>query len=180
MRPARPIVARELITCLALCVSACSGEGRAVPDPFALQADTAEGLTNVSADLMAVLEGGSLRGACDAYWAAVDTGRGTRRLRLLCGKEMFFYEGFDTAGVPTALLDANMALFPELIGSGATGVGMIEDRTSAEGRPLGFGPGKDFAEGVPSLAFTCASCHLGRLLDGRYAVGAPNWLRHPR
>ncbi len=162
--------------CLALCASACgTSEAHSGPDPFALQADTAEGLTNVSADLMAVLEGGSLRGACETYWASVETGRDTRRLRLLCGKEMFFYEGFDTAGVPTGLLDANMALFPKLIGSGATGVGMIGDPTSAEGRPLGFGPGKDFAEGVPSLAFTCASCHFGRLPDGRYAMGAPNF-----
>jgi hypothetical protein len=143
-------------------------------DPFAPQPDTSEGLTNVSNDLMELLEGGDLRGACDAYWDAVDAGTNTRRMRLLCGKEMFFYEGFDTIGVPTVMLEANMALFPELIGSGATGVGMIEDPTSAEGHPLGFGPGHEFAPGIPALAFTCASCHFGQLPDGRYAMGAPN------
>jgi hypothetical protein len=51
-------------------------------DPFAPQPDTSEGLTNVSSDLMALLEGGSLRGACDAYWAAVDAGTDTRRTPL--------------------------------------------------------------------------------------------------
>lgn len=150
---------------------ATSGTAR---DPFAPQPDTSEGLTNVSSDLMALLEGGSLPGACAAYWAAVDAGTDTRHMRLLCGKEMFFYEGFDTVGVPTVMLEANMALFPELIGSGATGVGMIEDPTSAEGHPLGFGPGQEFAPGIPALAFTCASCHFGQLPDGRYAMGAPN------
>lgn len=143
-------------------------------DPFAPQTDTSEGLTNVSTDLMAVLEEGNLRGSCDAYWTAVADGGDTRRMRLLCGKEMFFYEGFDTVGVPTVLLETNMALFPDLIGPGATGVGMIEDPTSTRGHPLGFGPGKDFVPGVPSLAFTCASCHFGKLPDGRYVVGAPN------
>ncbi|HET6417548.1 MAG TPA: hypothetical protein VFG22_14720 [Polyangiales bacterium] len=162
---------------VALSAAACSSNdsgGTAPADPFAPQADTSEGLTNVSADLMEVLEDGALHGACEAYWDAVADGTDTRRARLLCGKEMFFYEGFDTVGVPTVLLETNMALFPDLIGAGATGVGMIEDPTSADGLPLGFGPGKDFAEGVPSLAFTCASCHFGQLPDGRYVMGAPN------
>ena len=125
-------------------------------------------------ELVQAVAGPRLRGACNAYWAAVDAGTDTTRMRLLCGKEMFFYEGFDTIGVPTVMLEANTALFPELIGSGGTGVGMIEDPTSAEGHPLGFGPGQDFAPGIPALAFTCASCHLGQLPDGRYAMGAPN------
>lgn len=153
---------------------ACSGDaGEQAPDPFAPQPDTSEGLTNVSADLMVVLEGGALRGACDAYWGAVAEGRDTRRMRLLCGKEMFFYEGFDTLGVPRSLLEANMASFPSPIGPGAVGLGMIPDPTSDADHPLGFGPGKDLAPGVPTLAFTCASCHFARLADGRYVMGAP-------
>ncbi|MCA9774767.1 MAG: hypothetical protein KC466_20270, partial [Myxococcales bacterium] len=74
------------------------------PDPFAPQADSSEGLTNASADLWEVLEGGALRGACDVYEAARAQGTATRRARLLCGKEMYFHEGFGTLGVPTALV----------------------------------------------------------------------------
>lgn len=122
---------------------------------------------------MAILEGGTLRGACDAYWNAVREQRDTPRMRLLCGKEMFFYEGFDTVGIPAGLFEALMASFAEQIGEGAAGLGMIPDPTSAEGYPLGLGPGKEFAPGVPSLAFTCASCHFARLPDGRYVMGAP-------
>lgn len=151
----------------------CSGSSNS-SDPFAAQPDVSEGLTNVSTDLLAVLEGGALPGACDRYWNAVDASTHTRRERLLCGKEMFFYEGFDTVGVPTVLLTTMLSLFPDQLGEGASGVGMIPDPTSDEGLPLGFGPGQDFADGVPALAFTCASCHFGQLPDGRYAMGAPN------
>lgn len=160
---------------VALCaVIGCGETVTEVPDPFAPQANTSEGLTDVSSDLMALLEGGTLRGACDAYWDAVDAGEATARMELLCGKEMYFYEGFDTLGIPTVLLETMMGLFPELIGVGATAFKMVADPTSSEGYPLGFGPGKDFGEGIDTLAFTCASCHFSQLPDGRYAVGAPN------
>ncbi|MGB5811862.1 MAG: hypothetical protein WBG86_15090, partial [Polyangiales bacterium] len=160
--------------CSASLSMACTDGGGGSAEPFAAQPDTSEGLINVATSLMDVLEGGDLAGACDRYWAAVEANTDTPRARLLCGKEMFFYEGFDTVGVPEVLLDTMLSLFPDQLGSGAEGVGMIPDPTSAEGRPLGFGPGQDFADGVPALAFTCASCHFGQLPDGRYALGAPN------
>lgn len=138
-------------------------------DPFVPQPDTSEGLTNVSADLEAVLEHGMLAGACEAYAAApVD-----RRLRLLCGKAMFFYEGFGTAGVPAPLVDWMLENFPDDAGPGFSKVGMVADPFSTKGYPLGLAPGAPFGS-VSSLAFTCASCHFARLPDGRYAVGAPN------
>lgn len=155
-------------------VGCSSGGGGASSDPFAPQPDTSAGLTNVASDLMEVLEGGTLHGACDAYWAASDDGSGTQRQKLLCGKEMFFYEGFYTVGVPTVLLTTMLDLFPDQLGPGAGNVGMIPDPTSDEDLPLGFGPGQDFGEGVPAVAFTCASCHFGQLPDGRYAMGAAN------
>jgi len=163
-----------IVSCACLLLAGCAGRDSTSTDPFAPQPDVGEGLTNVSSDLMALLEDGTLRGSCEGYWAAVEAGADTRRQRLLCGKEMFFYEGFDTVGVPTTLLTTMLELFPAQLGPGASGVGMIADPTSDEGLPLGFGPGQDFAEGVPALAFTCASCHFGRLPDGRYAMGAPN------
>ena len=79
------------------------------PDPFAPRADTTEGLVNTDRDLMAVLEDGRLQGACDRY-AADPT---NRRKELLCGKEMFFYEGFGTEGVPRGLVDILLRSFDD-------------------------------------------------------------------
>jgi hypothetical protein len=166
---------RGSIALLVVVVSACSStappdgddDGDASRDPFAPQPDTSEGLTNVSADLDAVLEHGALATAC----ADADANPGDRRLRLLCGKAMFFHEGFGTAGIPRPLVDWLLASFPDEVGTGFAEVGMIAD--PATGLPLGLAPGAPFGD-VESLAFTCASCHFARLPDGRYAVGAPN------
>lgn len=138
-------------------------------DPFAAQPDTSEGLTNVSADLEAVLEHGALATACAESEAAPDD----RRLRLLCGKAMFFYEGYGTVGVPEPLVAWLLEHFPDEVDAGFAGVGMIADPYSEEQLPLGLAPGAPFGE-VGSLAFTCASCHFAQLPDGRYAVGSPN------
>jgi hypothetical protein len=146
---------------------------RCVP-PFLPQPDESAGLTNVSADLLAVLEGGSLPGSCDAYWASVDTGTASRVMELRCGKEMFFYEGFDTLGVPTPLVDYLIQNYPDEVGPGFSALGMIPDPTSPQQYPLGLAAGRHITPELETLAFTCASCHFGQLPDGRYSVGAPN------
>ncbi len=138
-------------------------------DPFAAQPDESEGLTNVSADLEAVLENGELEGACERYEATPQD----RRAKLLCGKWMFFYESFNTAGVPEPLMKAFIKHFPDRVGTGWEADGMIADPSSDWGRPLGFGPSKPLGT-VDTVAFTCASCHFAKLSDGRFAVGAPN------
>ncbi len=139
-------------------------------DPFAAQPDTAEGLTNISADLRALLESGSLEGACDAWEADPQD----REKMLRCGKWMFFYEAFDTLGPPAALYDFYAQRFPDTMGLGFSEYGLIPDPYSDEGRNLGMGTGKPLGE-VEALAYTCASCHFAQLPDGRYAVGAPNY-----
>ena len=78
-------------------------------DPFRPQPDESEGLVNVSDDVDRLLEQGELSGACERYWAGDPDGR---RARLLCGKEMFFYQSFDTAGAPAALIDHLVTSFP--------------------------------------------------------------------
>ncbi len=138
-------------------------------DPFAAQPETGEGLVDVSDDLRAVLEEGALATACSDAAASP----GDRRLRLLCGKAMFFYEGFGTGGVPRPLVTWLVDSFPDEVGPGFAQVGMIPDPFSEDGLPLGLAPGAPFGS-VDALSFTCASCHFGRLPDGRYAVGAPN------
>lgn len=162
----------------AAAVAACGGNDDTAPaaapagtkDPFRAQSDVSEGLTNVSADLDALLEKGALSDACQRYFA----GQADRRTMLMCGKWMFFYESFGTSGPPTALMTALMQTLPDQIGDGYAKMGMILDPTSELGMPFGLAPGRDLAKGVPSVTFTCASCHFGRLPDGRYAVGAPN------
>lgn len=137
------------------------------PDPFAPRTDTSEGLTNTDRDLMAVLEDGRLQGACDRY--ADDPTN--RRKELLCGKEMFFYEGFGTDGVPRGLVDILLRSFDdEVFGEAFEAYGLVPDPTSPDGYPLGMALSHD----EQSLVFTCASCHFAPMADGRYAVGAPN------
>lgn len=139
------------------------------PDPFAPQPDTAEGLTNVAGSLTALLEDGSLDGACDA-WRANPT---DRRAKLLCGKHRFFYEPMGTDGIPLPLLDWVGRNFPDFAGEGFTGFGLIRDPYAAVPRALGFGPSGTFGN-ADAYGMTCASCHFGRMPDGRYAVGYPN------
>jgi hypothetical protein len=136
-----------------LAVTGCG----AVNDPLARLPATGSS-TDVSLDLDAVLEHGRLKDACHPP-----------RDRLLCGKSMFFYETFGTAGLPRSLVDFLVEGFPDQVGPGFEKLGMVKDPES--NLPLGMAatPGA-----VESLAFTCASCHFARLPDGRYAVGAPN------
>lgn len=139
-----------------------------IGDPFAPQPDESEGLTNVSADLDALLEHGELAGACDRYRA----GATDRKTLLECGKWQFFYDPFGTVGMPAPLITFMAKNFPNELGLGFSKVGMVPDPGSADHLPLGIAartPGD-----ASSLSFTCASCHFGRLPDGRYAVGAPN------
>ncbi|MBK6697683.1 MAG: hypothetical protein IPG50_36680 [Myxococcales bacterium] len=155
---------------------AVAGDASATPDaagatdPFAPQPDESEGLTNVAADLDAILEHGALKGACDRYRA----GQVDRKTTLLCGKWMYFYESFGTSGVPSAILKFLAQNFPDELGYGFEKLGMILDPSSPDKLPLGLAPTAPLEGKFESLAFTCASCHFGRLPDGRYAVGAPN------
>jgi len=140
------------------------------PDPFAERPDTSLGLVNTSANLEELLEYGALETACADYAAAPTDDH----LRLLCGKAMFFYEGFDTIGIPEALYDFMAQNFEPELGLAFSALGLIPDPNSAQGRSLGVAPGAPLAGGSATLAFNCASCHFGQMPDGRYAVGAPN------
>src|SRR4051794_31437888 len=103
-------------------------------DPLTPLADDSRGLTNVSADLDAILERGALAGACQRYHA----GATDEKSRLLCGKSMFFYESFGTGGVPASLVQFLTQGFPTLIGRGFAKLGMVPDPTSTDGYPLGL------------------------------------------
>ena len=150
-----------------------SGDGPlASIDPFAVQPDTSAGLTNTSADLNAVLENGTLAGACDRYWK--DAANADRKSLLLCGKQMYFYETFGTQGVPKSFPKFLIDNFPDDVGAGFAKFGMVADPSSTDHFPLGLAPSAKFAGSLDAVAFTCASCHFAKLSDGRYSVGAPN------
>ena len=143
-------------------------------DPFERYPDTSEGLVNTSSNLRELLEFGELDSACDAWRANPDS----RRLKLMCGKWMFFYEGFGTMGIPTPLIDWVGRNFPDSDEAGLafTNYGLVQDpyhSTHEQPRPLGIGVGAPLG-GTDTMAFTCANCHFGQMPDGRYSVGYPN------
>ncbi len=146
-----------------------SGSAGAGLDPFAPQPDTSMGLVNVSADLAQILENGSIEEACLDYEVAPDD----PITRLRCGKAMFFYEGFGIRGIPKGLVTWLLQSFPDDLGPGFSKLGLVADPFSPDGLPLGMGDGAPLGS-ADTLSFTCASCHFGKLSDGRYAVGAPN------
>ena len=125
---------------------------------------------DVDGDLLAVLEPQALQGACDA----VKRGSTDRATRLRCGKWMFFYEGFGTVGVPVPLIDFLQKYYAGYYGPGFSRMGLVPDPTSTRHLPLGLAPTSGKVGTVSTYAFTCASCHFGRLPDGRYAVGYGN------
>jgi hypothetical protein len=110
-----------------------------------------------------------LAGACRRYHAGFED----RPTVLACGKWMFFYETFGMGGVPSSLPRFLVRAFPDEIGHGFTKLGMIEDPRSHDHLPFGMARGK--MEGLAtSIAWTCASCHVARIPDGRIVIGAPN------
>jgi hypothetical protein len=126
---------------------------------------------DVDVDLAAVLEAQSLAGACEA----VKNGASDQLTRLRCGKWMFFYETFGTTGVPIPLLDFLQKYYADsYYGRGFSRLGFVPDPASTKGMPLGLAPTTGKAGSVATLAFTCASCHFGKMPDGRYAVGYGN------
>jgi len=110
-----------------------------------------------------------LKEACRRYAA----GHSDKLTMLACGKWMFFYESFDTSGVPEALPFFLVRAFPKEMGAGFEKLGMIEDPSSPDHMPFGLAPGKMLGM-AKAQVFTCASCHVARLPDGRISIGAPN------
>lgn len=165
-------IAALVVAAAAALTAACDSNTPAgsAASPFAPQPDRSGGLTNVSHDLDAILEHGRLEGACERYEASPDD----ESMRLKCGKYLFFYGTFGTLGAPQAFVDYLLEWFPDIVGSGFSERGMVPDPYSADGYPLGMHPTLPINGVVPALAFTCASCHFGRLPDGRYAVGYGN------
>ncbi len=162
---------------LAALLVGCADDAGLHPDPLRPIDGPASPLTDVSADLDALLEHGTLHGACASLPAPSGSSAeaaASRAARLRCGKSMFFYESFGTGGVPASLLRFLLDNFPQEVGAGFAKLGMVPDPHSPQQLPLGLAPTAKLGGKIEALAFTCASCHFAQLPDGRYAVGAPN------
>lgn len=126
---------------------------------------------DVDRDLARVLERENLEGACQA----LEQGQEDRATRLRCGKWMFFYEHFDTVGIPRDLLIFLQKYYADsFYGRGFSELGFVPDPDSPEGLPLGLVTSSRRLGNLETSAFTCASCHFGQMADGRYAVGYAN------
>ncbi len=158
MKPRRTLLAGVT---LSLLLAACSDGGNS---PALTAAPV-----NQSQDLAEVLEHGTLGSACAEYRAQPED----RNLLLKCGKYQFFYESFDTPGVPLPVLNTLIENLPEHVGAGFTRLGYIADPYSSEQLPLGFGKTLPYGS-VEARAFTCAACHFGQAPDGTYVVGLGN------
>ncbi len=141
------------------------------PLPTQPAAPDAHGLTNVSTDLWALLEKGTLKGSCATYEAL--GAQATQAMKVKCGKELFFYEHWNTYGPPRAIVDYLNHNLPKTVGTGMTHFGLYKDPTSWTQLPVGMAVGADL-KGMQTYAYTCASCHFGKTPDGRFSVGQPN------
>ena len=141
-----------------------------IPNPFVVEEDQSLGLVNTSFDLEEVLEYGYLQDACAWYEQYPDD----EYFELLCGKYMFFYEGFGGMGIPKPLFDFVNSEFRDYLGDGFERYGMIADPYSPDKNPIGYGEGSPMGS-VKTMAYSCASCHFGQLPDGRYSVGMANY-----
>lgn len=125
---------------------------------------------DVDRDLTAVLEHEKISAACPRW----RDGARDEETKLLCGKWMFFYETFGTIGIPVPLLDFAQDWYVDYYGVGFENFGFVADPLSPDGMPLGLAETTGTLGDVETRAFTCASCHFGRMTDGRYAVGYGN------
>src|SRR5579863_1180998 len=141
-------MSRFAIACLALC--ACAHVTEIPPR-------SRSSLVDVSRDLEAVMQEGEGRDACTRYRAA----RRDRETELLCGKWMFFFETFGTAGVPAAIPKYLVTNFDSQLGYGFSQLGMMAKPGESDKLPVGLAPSKRVGA-VEALAFTCAACHFAR------------------
>lgn len=128
-------------------------------------------LTDQSRNIEEILEKGTLSEADCEKWKG---GAKDRETTLRCGKWMFFYGHLEVPGSPKALVDLIRENAPTTVGKNLEKFGLFPNPYGKDGLPVGFHDGPDMTAGVPTYTLTCASCHFGRIPDGRYVVGSPN------
>lgn len=150
---------------------------------FSLKAQT-EVTRDIGSSIEEVIEFDTIKTACSEYFLLLDDHddpiAGTdpirlKRLEILCGKWLFI--GWETSGklpLPEILFDAIKRSWPDRVGKNFEKIGFLPNPANPAGRPLGVARSTTRYTGMPSVNVTCAACHVGRLPDGRYAIGAPN------
>ncbi|RYZ57586.1 MAG: cytochrome c [Proteobacteria bacterium] len=129
-------------------------------------------LTDQSRNLEDVLENGKLsKKDCDRYFA----GAKDRETTLRCGKWQFFYDPLGVPGLPAPIIDLIRENAPETAGKSLEKYGYHKDPFSKKDLPIGLIEGTKLTGGVKGYTPACANCHFGKLADGRYVVGQPNY-----
>lgn len=153
--------------------------------------DFAPGATHdVDASFEAVVEFSHTRKACERHFARLDpqglilaenaSSMEARTDFLLCGKHLFFQFPLPTElGIPSNVLRGITELFPEETGPSFSKLGLRPNPRDT-GFPVEMPVAPMSRTGVKAKltgearVLTCAACHVGKLPDGRYAVGMPN------
>lgn len=145
---------------------------------------------DIASDVKSVLEPDKLAKACGRHFARLDADdklpaasqRNAEHVSdmLRCGKWMFFSANFESKmAIPENMIKAVPEIFPEEAGPAFSKTGLIENPYDP-GFPVGFVRLEKSPWGLlapatgPARGITCASCHFGKLPDGRYAAGMPN------
>jgi mono/diheme cytochrome c family protein len=145
---------------------------------------------DIAHDVKSVLEPDRLKKACERHFARLDANdklpaasqRNAEHVgdMLRCGKWMFFSANFESKmAIPENMIKAIPELFPEEAGPAFSRTGLIENPYD-RGFPVGFVRLEKSPWGLlspatgPARGITCATCHFGKLPDGRYAAGMPN------
>ncbi len=153
-------------------------------------ARTLNATVDIASDVRSVLEPEKLAKACDRHFARLDKSdqlplasqRNAEHVgdMLRCGKWMFFSANFESKmAIPENMIKAIPELFPDEAGPAFSKTGLIENPYD-RGFPVGFVRLEKSPWGLlspatgPARGITCATCHFGKLPDGRYAAGMPN------
>jgi len=179
-----------LLAGLLLCDQTTYGSEDPNPRLVVQRARELQATKDVSLDLKDVLEPQNLSGACGRHFsrlqrngklAASDQLKDTVLKDMLrCGKWLFFYADFASKmAIPENILKAIPEIFPKEAGPSFTRTGLIENPYD-RGFPIGFVRLKTSPWGLLSPAtgaargISCATCHFGKMPDGRFAAGMPN------
>ena len=129
---------------------------------------------DIGSTLQSILDRNKIKGACKRYWK-----KQKKEDELLCGKSIFFNLEIATdMGVPQQMLDQIKNTFPDEFEQ----IGLYDD-PEEKGQKIGLVKVRSLhpmqAKDLLSLKgirqISCAGCHLGKMPDGRWAIGYPNY-----
>ena len=148
-----------------------------------------EATVDISPSLTLVLEGPKLRQNCTNHFDRLGANgklpppllKDPEAVRdmVRCGKFLFLFADFESdVAFPANLVEFGLKIFEEQTGKAFSNYGFYPNPYDPR-YPVGMAVLKGNPWGVAAITgkpmgLTCAACHLGKLDDGRYAVGKYN------